>query len=1034
MMQFLKTRLNIIFIVLLLVSNIAPGRIQAATVSLLPTNPVLFPSANTIAAPGNTKVAVTYSEDILASSVSYQTFPVWGSQTGRISGTYQVVGGEIGFAPGLPFHPGELVAAAATTGILGAVSEQGSDQPTVWQFRIGVNPSGGFFATTGQSLSIPITWDISFGDSDADGDLDALLATEQGARLWLNDGTGHFSDSQMVFGSFYSAAAKFGDLDGDGDLDAIVLQQSNGINHPADVWINQGGNGFTLKGTLASSSLARSLALGDLNGDGTLDAFIGTDTGSLAFINDGSGVFTSGPLLASGAVYGAALGDLDGDGDLDAFAATANGQSDRIWLNDGSATFSSSGQSIGADSGYDVALGDLDSDGDLDAMVANRFNTSVDQIWLNNGSGVLNLSTHTLTSSSSTITLGDIDGDGDLDGLAGKQVWLNDGAADFTAGQTLGGVTTDALELGDLNGDGGLDLLFEDPLGKVWLNTQVSSPPPQDTRDPAVYFEVGGVLPGPVAPHSAIALGDLDNDGDLDTFIGETGYISDQTLHYSPDEVMLNQGNGLFTSTGQHLGDNSERTVWTFGVALGDLNGDQLLDAVTVGMDNLAVWFNTGAGQFTQTQYIDSGVKGFQEPWILYYAFHSNLDVALADVDGDGDLDAVIANGYLYPYEAFYPGPNTILINDGTGHFTPSSQLFGEDAYSQAVAVGDLDGDGDPDIYMGNRGFDQVFINMGGIQGGTKGQFVNSGQQIPHAFTNDVALADLDGDGDLDAFATGGASGGAVLLNDGTGFFNLYQSVDDPLAYAVALEDLDGDGDPDAFLSTQSHGLGAPDHVWLNGEYGLPQGEFISNRQQLGNGAGTGVALGDLNGDGWVDAFVTNMDAMNQVWINQGLFCCILTDINHQCSQPAITLAATGGALQSQVDLGLFSRIRDQLLVETGNGQHYVGLYYTYIPELARVLLADGALRQEGIDTLQMWQPNLQALVDGQGAGAIINQAQVNSVMSFLDHLSAAASPGLQQVIAEERLRLPPNLVGMNMKRAQQILVDDHVWLPVIGK
>ena len=63
-----------------------------------------------------------------------------------------------------------------------------------------------------------------------------------------------------------------------------------------------------------------------------------------------------------------ALGDVDGDGDLDAFVANSN-QANRVWLNDGSGTFTDSGQSLGDSSSWAVALGDLDGDGDLDAFV-----------------------------------------------------------------------------------------------------------------------------------------------------------------------------------------------------------------------------------------------------------------------------------------------------------------------------------------------------------------------------------------------------------------------------------------------------------------------------------------------------------------------------------------------------------------------------------------------------------------------------------------------------------------------------------------
>ena len=84
--------------------------------------------------------------------------------------------------------------------------------------------------------------------------------------------------------------------------------------------------------------------------------------------------------------WGADLGDLDGDGDLDAFVAKDNG-SNQVWLNNGAGLFIDSGQNLGTSKSESVALGDVDGDGDLDALIANRVG-GTDKVWLNNGAGV----------------------------------------------------------------------------------------------------------------------------------------------------------------------------------------------------------------------------------------------------------------------------------------------------------------------------------------------------------------------------------------------------------------------------------------------------------------------------------------------------------------------------------------------------------------------------------------------------------------------------------------------------------------------
>ncbi|MBT5381372.1 MAG: hypothetical protein HOL13_00855, partial [Phycisphaerae bacterium] len=92
----------------------------------------------------------------------------------------------------------------------------------------------------------------------------------------------------------------------------------------------------------------------------------------------------SGQTLGSSDSSSVALGDLDGDGDLDAMIVNYNNPN-FVWTNDGTGTFTDSGQALGAGWGDSVALGDLDGDGDLDAMVMN--NGQANTVWTNDGTG-----------------------------------------------------------------------------------------------------------------------------------------------------------------------------------------------------------------------------------------------------------------------------------------------------------------------------------------------------------------------------------------------------------------------------------------------------------------------------------------------------------------------------------------------------------------------------------------------------------------------------------------------------------------------
>lgn len=146
-----------------------------------------------------------------------------------------------------------------------------------------------------------------------------------------------------------------------------------------------------------------------------------------------AGTFSdSGQLLGSSDSEGVALGDLDGDGDLDAFVTNFyTFPANKVWLNDGTGLFTDTGQALGAFESRCVALADVDADGDLDAFVANSLDPS--RIWLGDGSGIFHDSGLTLGRQtvfrSYGVAIGDVDGDGDLDAFevndSANTVWLN---------------------------------------------------------------------------------------------------------------------------------------------------------------------------------------------------------------------------------------------------------------------------------------------------------------------------------------------------------------------------------------------------------------------------------------------------------------------------------------------------------------------------------------------------------------------------------------------------------------------------------
>jgi hypothetical protein len=132
----------------------------------------------------------------------------------------------------------------------------------------------------------------------------------------------------------------------------------------------------------------------------------------------------------------------------------------------------------------------------------------------------------------------------------------------------------------------------------------------------------------------------------------------------------------------------------------------------------------------------------------------------LGDVDGDGDLDALVGNGDL----GTLGQANAVWVNDGTGQFTDGGQHLGR-APTRVVALVDLDGDGDLDAFVDNHTASQVWVNDGA------GRFSDSGQRLRHASEAVVNVGDVDGDGNADVFATRYERGYRVWDNDGRGHY-----------------------------------------------------------------------------------------------------------------------------------------------------------------------------------------------------------------------------------------------------------------------
>ncbi len=184
--------------------------------------------------------------------------------------------------------------------------------------------------------------DAALGDLDGDGDLDlfaAVIAPKEGRnmdpadRVLWNDGTGDFSDSGQRLGNVDSTAVALGDVDGDGDLDALI-----GHANGASLWLNEDGT-FVLAGQKFSGGPVTAVFLQDLDDDGDTDALIGELRQARLWWNAGNGTFNrDSQRFRYSKRAGLAVGDFDGDGRPDIFTA-AYDDNYRIWFNQGGGVF-----------------------------------------------------------------------------------------------------------------------------------------------------------------------------------------------------------------------------------------------------------------------------------------------------------------------------------------------------------------------------------------------------------------------------------------------------------------------------------------------------------------------------------------------------------------------------------------------------------------------------------------------------------------------------------------------------------------------
>ena len=717
----------------------------------------------------------------------------------------------------------------------------------------GGGTNGGTFVFNMSVVDVDNKGRATIGDIDSDGYNDIIVHTWGTNRGEIADGSLVWYqypnwEKKLIIAnkSFFGDEIKSADINGDGDFD-VVVPYGNDFTPGIYLYENTNGVGTSWNeidlgyaGTLDSE--IKDIHIKDIDLDGKLDIFVRTKSHAVVFYQNN---ITSWVEMTTSLVEreGSIIGDVDGDGYEDFIA---NGywlknptgrvnnwvryNIDPKWYSESNANW--------RDNAVRVQLQDLNGDGKKDVVFSQAEKPGFNVSWYesdNPAAGINSWIRHDVevVDYAHTLRVEDWDNDGDYDILAGSTTWrvtpdvvifLNDGLGNFVREDIEDENYIYAAAVGDIDNDGDLDFVssenWETSPIRLWRNNVSSSKLSLDNWD---YIQVDDSRD---STFFGITFSDLDNDsyGDI---------VSGKYIYKNPGGLMNGTWNRITLP------------LLIDAMIVTDVDGDQFSDVIGVeyltspAVTQNVYWLEATNSQATSWNSIVIGsIDKTSHPSVQGY------NVAQIILGGKSEIILSAGNGREY----YFVIPDN---NPENGNW--QRVMFTADGSEEGIGVGDVDSDGDVDI--GSSGLnDQTFYwreNPGNGSSLWISHLIGSISQ--NAFDRVSNFVDINDDGKLDVVVTeetnlGGAS---------TYWFEQPESLSSAwIKHVVVTQyttnsldvaDMDNDGDFD--IVTGEHRGNKEVSVWENDG----NGNFTKHLVEIGKESHLGTRVFDLDGDGDLD-------------------------------------------------------------------------------------------------------------------------------------------------------------------------------------